>query len=88
MVVVSADRYNASSIRTVVVAMMTTNLGLARFPGNFTVRKRSSGLPHDFVVNVTQLFTLDREELTDQVGQLAGSDMRTLDDGLKLVLDL
>jgi mRNA interferase MazF len=88
VVVVSADRYNASGIRTVVVAMMTTNLSLARFPGNFRINKRLSGLPHNSVVNVSQLFTLDRGELTDQAGQLAGSDMRSLDDGLKMVLDL
>ena len=67
---------------------MTTNLRLSGYPGNFIVRAGGSGLPQDSVVNLTQLMTTDRTNLTDHVGSLTGAQMRRLDDGLRLVLEL
>ena len=41
---------------------------LADAPGNVRVTRRVSGLPHDSVVNVSQLITLDKQMLTENVG--------------------
>jgi mRNA interferase MazF len=88
VVIISSDDFNSGMIRTVVVAILTANLRSADHPGNFVVKRRSSGLPRDSIVNVSQLVTLDRRELTDHVGQLTGAETRQLNDGLRLVLDL
>jgi hypothetical protein len=40
------------------------------------------------VVNVSQLFTLDRMALTELVGGLPAKQARLLDDGLRIVLGL
>jgi len=40
------------------------------------------------VVNVSQLFTLDRMALTELVGALPAKQARLLDDGLRIVLGL
>jgi mRNA-degrading endonuclease toxin of MazEF toxin-antitoxin module len=40
------------------------------------------------VVNVSQLFTLDRRALIEQVGALPAKQARLLDDGLRMVLGL
>jgi mRNA interferase MazF len=47
-----------------------------------------SGLKRDSVVNVTQLFTLDLELLTDYKGSLPPRVMKAIGDGLRLVLSL
>ena len=87
-VVVQTDAFNRSRIATVVVALLTSNLKLADAPGNVVVRARESGLLRDSVVNVSQLYTVDKSMLAEQCGHLSGRTMRTVDAGLRLVLEL
>ena len=70
VLVVQADAFNRSRIQTVIVAAITSKLGLAEAPGNVLLPARSSGLPRDSVVNVSQLLTLDRGFLTERAGAL------------------
>ena len=88
VVVIQSNPFNQSRIATVVVAVITSNLALADAPGNIRVGKPESGLTKPSVVNVSQLFTLDRELLTQRVRALPAEAMRTIDDGLRLVLGL
>ncbi|MDD5308954.1 MAG: type II toxin-antitoxin system PemK/MazF family toxin [Deltaproteobacteria bacterium] len=86
VLVVQAEPFNESRIRTVVVAAMTANVRLAEAPGNVLVRKRESRLPEDSVVNVSQLLTLDKSHLRTRVGRLTPSTLILVDNGLRLVL--
>jgi mRNA interferase MazF len=61
---------------------------LADAPGNVRVTRRVSGLPHDSVVNVSQLVTLDKQMLTENVGRLPSQSLREVEAGIKLVLAL
>jgi mRNA interferase MazF len=88
VVIVSADRYNNSRIATVVVAVITSNTELATMPGNVFLPAAATGLPRDSVVNVTQLYTMDKEDLTDRTGGLTGDLLKDLDAGLRRVLQL
>lgn len=49
VVIVQGDSFNRSRIRTVIVAVMTSNLALAQVPGNVLIRKRKTGLRTDSV---------------------------------------
>lgn len=88
MLIVQAEAFNRSRIATAVVAVVTSNLALGAAPGNVTVRTEETGLDRDAVVNVSQLITVDRRDLTRRAGALFLDTMRAVDDGLKLVLDL
>jgi len=88
VLVIQADSFNRSRIQTAVVAVMTGNLELAGAPGNVLAPARSTGLPRDSVVNVSQLLTLDRGFLTERAGVLAPRLQRSVDEGLRLVLQL
>jgi mRNA interferase MazF len=88
VVVIQADSFNASRIHTVIVAVITGNLALAQAPGNVRLPARSSGLSRESVINVTQLLTLDRSYLTESVGKLTPRLQRSLDEGLRIVLQL
>ena len=85
-VVVSSDRFNRSRIHTVIVAAITSNTRLSREPGNVTLP--DDLLPKPSVVNVTALFTVDRDQLVDHVTDLPPLESRALDDGIRLVLVL
>jgi mRNA interferase MazF len=88
VLVVQADSFNRSRIQTAMVAAITSNLELANAPGNVLVPARSTGLPRDSVVNVSQLLTLDRSFLTECAGTLPPRLQRSVDEGLRLVLHL
>ncbi len=88
IVVVQSDDFNLSRIQTVVAAVITSNLSLARAPGNIFLRARDTGLPKDSVANVSQLITVDKAFLDEKVGQLTAPQLHELDEGLRLVLGL
>lgn len=88
VLVIQADSFNRSRIQTVIVAVISSNLRLADAPGNVLLPAPASGLPRDSVVNVSQLLTVDRSFLMDQVGTLSGRLLRNVVEGLRLVLDL
>jgi mRNA interferase MazF len=88
VLVLQADSFNRSSIQTVIVAVITSNLQVANAPGNTFLPARSSGLPRDSVVNVSQVLTLDKGFLTEHVGTLPLRLQTTVDAGLRSVLQL
>lgn len=88
VVVVQADDFTASTIRTVICAVVTTNTRLAMAPGNVVLRRRETGLRADSVANVSQLITVSKEFLDEKIGRLSAPALQQLDEGLRLVLAL
>jgi mRNA interferase MazF len=88
VLIIQANSFNSSRIATVIVAIVTTNLGIERAPGNVRLGKADSGLPKPSVVNISQLFTIDRSLLTERVRALPSQSMDQVEAGLRLVLDL
>jgi mRNA interferase MazF len=48
----------------------------------------SAGLTRDSVVNLSQLLTFDRSFLTEYAGTLSARPQRSVDEGLRTVLQL
>jgi mRNA interferase MazF len=88
VLVVSADAFNRSAIKTVTAVALTSNLRLAAAPGNVPVAAGSAGLDKDSVVNVSQVVTLDKSDLSRRLGMLDRLEMGRVDDGLRLALNL
>jgi len=88
VLVVQADPFNRSRIQSAIVAVITTNLGLAEAPGNVLLPARAADLLRDSVVNVSQLLTLDRSFLTERAGTLPNRLQRSVDEGLRTILQL
>jgi mRNA interferase MazF len=88
VVVIQSDRYNESRLRTVIVAARTNETRLPSMPGNVSVAADLSGLPEDSVVNVTQVATIDRDDVVERVGILPAWLVDLIDDGLRRVLTL
>ncbi|MFT4564586.1 MAG: mRNA interferase MazF [Gammaproteobacteria bacterium] len=88
VIIIQADEFNRSRIRTVIVAVLTSNEAIAAAPGNVALTKRSTGLARDSVVNVSQIITLDKNFLTECVGRLSERKSKEIDNGLRLVLAL
>lgn len=88
VIIVQADEFNSSRISTVIAVAITSNLRLADAPGNLLLSKSKTGLLKDSVANVSQVFTIDKSFLTEQIGQLDRLTCQQLDEGLRLVLSI
>jgi mRNA interferase MazF len=88
VLIVQSDAFNDSRIRTVVAAVVTSDLRLASAPGNVELSTRQSRLPKRSVVNVSQIVTMEKSFLHERVGLLEESVMQAVDAGLRLVLSL
>lgn len=88
VVIVQSNPFNDSRVTTVIVAAITSNLGVADAPGNLRISKIESGLSKPSVINVSQMLTVDRELLVQRVKMLPGQIVTRMDDGLRLALAL
>lgn len=86
VLVVQGDAFNRSRIRTVVCVALTSNARLKAAPGNVFLDARSTRLPKDSVANVSQIFTLDRAELSEPVGRVSRPTLQAVLSGVGLVL--
>ena len=87
-IVISADAFNRSAIATVVIVVLTSNLRLGSAPGNVVLAKGTAGLPKTSVVNVTQIATVDKTALFEEIGRVGDSFMDTISTGLRRSLTL
>lgn len=66
---------------------LTSNLKRAAVPGNVLLAARESGLPKASVVLVSQLFTVDKSDLMDDIGTLSKTRVRQILNGIHLVIE-
>jgi mRNA interferase MazF len=86
VIVVQGDSLNRSRVRTVVCVPLTSNLAWADAPGNVNLPARTTGLPKDSVANTSQIVTLDRDLLTDEVGKLSKRQLESILSGIDIIL--
>jgi mRNA interferase MazF len=85
-VVIQNNVFNKSRINTVVVCVLTSNLKRAEAPGNVLLEKDEANLPKQSVVNVSQIFTVDKRDLVEKAGSLSQKRVKQILDGIDLVL--
>ena len=86
-VVIQNNVANQSRIGTVIVCMLTSNLDRAIAPGNVLLRRGEAGLPKRSVVNVSQVYTIDKGQLTERIGSLSPARIREILDGMLLLVE-
>lgn len=86
VLVVQGDALNRSRIRTVVCVPLTSNLRWSEAPGNVLLSSKATGLPKDSVANTSQLITLDRALLTEEVGKISKRQLDLILAGIDIVL--
>jgi mRNA interferase MazF len=88
VLIIQADVYNDSALRTTVVAAFTSNQRLGAVPGNVDMPAERTGLDRDSVLNVSSLLTVDESALLELVGSIDDGLLEQVDAGLRRVLDL
>jgi mRNA interferase MazF len=86
-VVIQNNLFNRSRIDTVVVCLLTSNLRLAKAPGNVLVEKGEGNLAKQSVVNISQIYTVDKSDLVEWIGALSEKRVRQILDGVRLLTE-
>ncbi len=88
VVIVQADHFTESLIRTVVVIIVTTNLELLKGRGNVLLPAGLTGLERDSVANISQIISADKSALTEFIGEVPFNLLERIEVGLRNILDL
>jgi len=86
-VVIQNNVFNRSRINTVVVCVITSNLKRALSPGNVLLEKNEANLSKQSVVNISQIFTVDKSDLVEKIGTLSRKRIYQILDGIKLITE-
>ena len=86
VIVVQGDAVNRSRIATIVCVPLTSNLRWAHAPGNVLLAARTTGLSKDSVANASQILTIDKDLLTEQVGKLPRGKVELILAGIDVIL--
>lgn len=86
-IVLQNNVFNASMINTVVVCSLTSNLKRAQSPGNVLLKKGEANLSKASVVNVSQIYTINKHDLTEKIGKVSVERMQEVITGVKLLIE-
>ena len=86
-VVVQNNVFNSSRMKTVTMCALTSNLRRGQDPGNVALDLGEGGLTKPSVVLVSQILTLDRDQLGDYIGIVSKNRVRQILDGLRLMTE-
>ncbi|MBI4792069.1 MAG: type II toxin-antitoxin system PemK/MazF family toxin [Deltaproteobacteria bacterium] len=86
-IVIQNNLFNASKINTVVVCALTTNLKRAQAPGNVLLNKGEANLPRQSVVNISQIYTVNKIDLIDKIGNVSEKRLNEILEGIKLLTE-
>ncbi len=86
-VVIQNNLFNRSRINTVVVCTLTSNFKRASAPGNVILKKGEANLPKKSVVNISQLFTVNKSDLCEKIGTLSKDRTSQILQGIKILLE-
>ena len=86
-VVIQNNVFNRSRLNTVVVCVLTSNLKRAKSPGNVLLEKGEANLTKQSVVNISQIFTVDKGDLVERIGRLSRKRVSQILDGILLLME-
>lgn len=85
-VIVQNNLFNRSRIGTAVVCSITSNLQRAKAPGNVLLDSGEGGLRKRSVVNVSQIFTVDKDDIKKRIGALSQERIYEILSGIAFLL--
>ena len=86
--VIQNDALNDSNLNTVIMLAITSTLKFGDLPGNIILQKGEANMPKRCVINVTQIKSVDKKSIKENIGALSEERMAEVYQGLKLVIDM
>lgn len=86
-VVIQNNLFNKGPIDTVVVCALTTNLKWTQSRENVLLKKGEANLPKQSLVNVSQIFTVDKRDLVERIGSISRQRVRQILHGIRMLTE-
>lgn len=86
-IVIQNNLFNLSKINTVVMCSLTSNLKRGLSPGNVTLKKGEANLPKKSVINITQIYTVNKIDLLEKIGKVDRQRMNEILLGIQLLTE-
>lgn len=86
-IVIQNNLFNASKINTVVVCALTSNIKRAEAPGNVLLNKGEANLPKKSVVNISQIYTVNKTDFVEKIGKVSEKRFTEILQGIKLLTE-
>ncbi len=86
-IVIQNNLFNSSTINTVVVCSLTSNVKRGLSPGNVTLKKGEANLSKKSVVKITQMYTVDKNDLEEKIGKVNSERMKEILSGIQLLTE-
>ena len=86
-VIIQNNLFNRSRIHTVIVCPLTSNLKRGAAPGNVILKKGEANLPKKSIVNIAQIFTVNKSDLSEKIGSLKFDRFQQVLQGIQLITE-
>ena len=86
-IIIQNNLLNRSNIRTTVVVLLTSNIKLAKVPGNVLLKKGTANLPKASVAVVSQIATVDKDRLLEKIGTFEKAVFEEIQSGCQMVIN-
>ncbi|MCD6535160.1 MAG: type II toxin-antitoxin system PemK/MazF family toxin [Deltaproteobacteria bacterium] len=86
-IVIQNNLFNSSNINTVVMCAITSNLKRGLSPGNVVLKKGEANLPKKSVINITQIYTVDKSDLFEKIGKVNSEILKEILSGVHLLIE-
>lgn len=86
-IVIQNNLFNTSNINTVVICALTSNVKRAQAPGNVLLKKGEANLPKKSVVNISQIYTVNKSDLIEKIGKISAKRFNEILEGIKLLTE-
>ncbi|MEA3428552.1 MAG: type II toxin-antitoxin system PemK/MazF family toxin [Thermodesulfobacteriota bacterium] len=86
-IVIQNNLFNSSRINTVVMCSLTSNLKRGASPGNVVLEKGEANLSKKSVVNITQIYTVDKNDLRERIGKVTAERIREILMGIQVLTE-
>jgi mRNA interferase MazF len=87
VLIIQNDLFNRSDIRTTICAVITSNMKLSQMPGNIILEKGVSGLDKTSIINFSQIATIDRTRLIEQISMLPKKYIEKINESIRFIFD-
>jgi len=86
-IVIQNNLFNSSNINTLVMCALTSNLKRGLSPGNVVLKKGEANLPKKSVINITQIYTVDKNDLFEKIGKVNNERLTEILQGIQLLTE-
>jgi len=87
VLVIQNDAINRSNIKTIICALITSNVNHSKVMGNILLEKSISGLEKTSVINFSQIFTVDKTRFTDFVSMLPKNYILKINESIRYIFN-